>query len=86
VVRAALHRPALDLRPLRRVQPLLIAIGSDTAPMLARSDRPDTMPLHKNPCWQMSVIGKTGHASRHRVSVARDLGCVKTQKTEMRRE
>ena len=28
----------------RRVQPLLIVIGSDTAPTLARTDRPDTMP------------------------------------------
>jgi hypothetical protein len=39
-----LHGPPLDAQRARRVQPLLIVIGSDTAPMLACTDRPDTMP------------------------------------------
>jgi hypothetical protein len=42
-----LHGLALEPRQPRRVRPLLIVIGSDTAHVLARSDRPDTMPLHK---------------------------------------
>jgi hypothetical protein len=37
----------LDCDLASRVQPLLIVIGWDTAHMLARSDRLDTMPLHK---------------------------------------
>jgi hypothetical protein len=78
VVRAAWgFMPALDCRLARRVQPLLIVIGSDTAHMLARSDRPDTIPPSQNRKEEqasrfrrMSAIGKSGRDSRHRVSVA----------------
>ena len=50
-----LHGPALEPRQPRRVQPLLIVIGSDTAHRIARSDRPDPMPLHKIAKRKMSA-------------------------------